>query len=146
MGTKLLDQIHRALSETTELFVRPLDKTCSSLYLQITERDPSSRCLRTYAETLHASDFTHAPTTPSILFLKLALQHANIMVQPVTNLIWQKVVVGKEKADAALSAMMSQKPSKQYRGLVIVLSYPEHMILVLPELVGDNPRQLFPNK
>jgi hypothetical protein len=47
-----------------------------------------------------------------MLFLKLVLEKCEIDVIEVKKLIWEKVVIGKDRADAALQNMMKLSNNK----------------------------------
>lgn len=59
-----------------------------------------------------------------------------IVIDRVNNMIWEKVIVGKDKIDAAMSHLKIENTKKKYEGVAIRLSYPEHILIVLPRIIN----------
>lgn len=54
----------------------------------------------------------------SLLFLKLAIESGRVQAIRVGNLVWDKVVVGKDNVENAMR-IMNDVGTKRYEGLVI---------------------------
>lgn len=54
----------------------------------------------------------------SLLFLKLAIESGRVQAIRVGNLVWDKVVVGKDNVENAMR-IMNDVGAKRYEGLVI---------------------------
>lgn len=112
---------------THRILLTPTNPNCRSLLIQAIS--PNSQAL--YQETVDAGDF--GDEDGSLLFLKLAIESGRVQAIRVGNLVWDKVVVGKDNVENAMR-IMNDVGAKRYEGLVIKMQFPQHIAIVLPEL------------